>query len=162
GLHPGGSPRAARQHVRDAGAPRLMQYGVLLPQFGPFARGADVADAVSEVAVAADRLGYHVAWTAEHLIYPQVIATPYPYGGTFPFAVTDPILDVWTTLAWVAARTSRIRLGSAVTVLPYHHPIALAKAVATVDVLSGGRALLGAAAGWLREEFEMLGVPFSE
>ncbi|HLK11421.1 MAG TPA: LLM class F420-dependent oxidoreductase [Candidatus Binatia bacterium] len=139
-----------------------MQFAVLLPQFGPFARGADVGERLRAVATAADRLGYDVLWTAEHVIYPPAITTPYPYGARFPFAVDDPFLDVATTLAWVASCTGRVRLGSAVVVLPYHHPITLAKAVATLDVLSRGRVLLGVAGGWLREEFALLGIPFRE
>jgi probable F420-dependent oxidoreductase len=139
-----------------------MQYAALLPQFGPPARGADVAERVARVARAADRLGYDVVWTAEHLVFPREIVTPYPYGGRFPYAVDEPILDVVTTLAYVAALTSRVRLGSAVMVLPYHQPIPLAKALATLDVLSSGRLVVGVASGWLVEEFELLGVPFRE
>jgi probable F420-dependent oxidoreductase len=140
-----------------------MRFGVALPQFGPYARDPAVRDRIRDVAVAADRLGFDVVWTAEHLIFPATLRTPYPYGGgRAPFDVTDPILDVCSTLAYVAAVTSRVRLGTSVIVLPYHHPIALAKALATVDVLSNGRLLLGVAGGWLREEFDLLGVPFDE
>ena len=139
-----------------------MRFGVALPQFGPRARDPAVRERVRDVAVAADRLGYDVVWTAEHLIFPSAIRTAYPYGGRAPFDVTDPVLDVASTLTYVAALTERVRLGSSVVVLPYHHPIALAKALATVDVLSNGRLLLGIAGGWLREEFDLLGVPFRE
>lgn len=139
-----------------------MQFGVVLPSFGPMARGRDVAERLRTVAIAADTLGYEVVWTAEHLIYPRTIRTPYPYGDRFPFDVTDPVLDVPTTLAWVAGQTRHVRLGSAVMVLPYHQPIPLAKALATLDVLSGGRLWLGVATGWLAEEFDLLGVPFAE
>ena len=139
-----------------------MRFGVALPQFGPRARDPAVRERIRDVAVAADRLGYDVAWSAEHLIFPAAIRTPYPYGGRAPFDVTDPVLDVASTLAYVAALTTRVRLGTSVIVLPYHHPIALAKALATVDVLSNGRLLLGVAGGWLREEFELLGVPFGQ
>jgi len=139
-----------------------MQFGVALPQFGPRARTPAVRERIRDVAVAADRLGHDVVWTAEHLIFPPEIQTPYPYGGRAPFDVTDPVLDVASTLAYVAALTTRVRLGTSVVVLPYHHPIALAKALATVDVLSNGRLLLGVAGGWLREEFALLGVPFGE
>ena len=139
-----------------------MQFAVVLPSFGPPARDPAVQSRLRDVAEAADELGYHVVFTAEHLIYPQEIRTPYPYGGRFPYAVTDPVLDVPTTLAWVAAVTRHVRLGASVMVLPYHEPIALAKALATVDVLSGGRLMVGVASGWLREEFDLLGVPFRE
>jgi alkanesulfonate monooxygenase SsuD/methylene tetrahydromethanopterin reductase-like flavin-dependent oxidoreductase (luciferase family) len=139
-----------------------MQFGVALPQFGPHARGPAARDHIGAVARSAERLGYDIVWTAEHLILPPTIETPYPYGGCAPFDVTDPVFDVATTLAYVAAQTTRVRLGSSVIVLPYHHPIGLAKALATVDVLSNGRLLLGVAGGWLREEFELLGVPYHE
>ena len=139
-----------------------MQFGVALPQFGPRARDPAVRERIREVAVAAERLGYDIVWTAEHLILPYTVHTPYPYGDRLPFDVADPILDVASTLAYVAALTSRVRLGTSVVVLPYHHPIALAKALTSVDLLSGGRLLLGVAGGWLREEFDLLGVPFRE
>jgi probable F420-dependent oxidoreductase len=139
-----------------------MQFAVVLPSFGPPARDPAVQSRLREVAVAADELGYHVVFAAEHLIYPQEIRTPYPYGGHFPYAVTDPVLDVPTTLAWVAGMTRHVRLGASVMVLPYHEPIALAKALTTIDVLSGGRLMVGVASGWLREEFDLLGVPFRE
>jgi probable F420-dependent oxidoreductase len=139
-----------------------MRFGVPLPQFGPLAAAPDVAARIAAVATAADRLGYHVLWTAEHLILPWEIRTPYPYGARYPFAVTDPILDVTSTLSWVAALTRHVRLSCSVMVLPYRHPVVLAKELATLDVLSGGRVLVGVASGWLAEEFAMLGVPFRE
>jgi len=139
-----------------------VRFGVTLPQFGPLAAGPDVAGRIARVATAADRLGYHVLWTAEHLIFPRDIRTPYPYGGRFPFPVTDPVLEVVATLAYVAALTRRIQLSSSVMILPYRNPIVLAKELATLDVLSGGRLVVGLASGWLAEEFAMLGVPFAE
>jgi probable F420-dependent oxidoreductase len=139
-----------------------MEFAVVLPSFGPPARDPAVQSHLRDVAEAADELGYHVVFTAEHLVYPQEIRTPYPYGGRFPFAVTDPVLDVPTTLAWVAAVTKHVRLAASVMVLPYHEPITLAKALTTIDVLSGGRLMVGVASGWLREEFDLLGVPFRE
>jgi probable F420-dependent oxidoreductase len=139
-----------------------MQFGVLLPQFGPHAAGADARERIRQVALAADRLGYSVVWTAEHIVFPETIRTPYPYGSRYPFPLTDPIFDVVATLSWVAALTTRVRLGTSVLVLPYRNPIVLAKELATLDVLSAGRLLLGVAGGWLAEEFEMLGIPFRE
>jgi len=139
-----------------------MEFGIVLPTFGPPARDAALASGLREIAEAADDLGYHVVFTAEHLIFPSEIRTPYPYGGRFPYPVDDPVLDPPATLAWVAALTRHVRLGASVMVLPYREPIALAKALATIDVLSGGRLMVGVASGWLREEFDLLGVPFHE
>jgi len=139
-----------------------VRFGTTLPQFGPFAAGADVAERIARVARTADDLGYDVLWTAEHLILPYEIRTPYPYGARFPFPVTDPMLEVVSTLSWVAALTRRVRLSCSVMILPYRHPVVLAKELATLDLLSDGRLLLGVAGGWLAEEFELLGVPFRE
>ena len=139
-----------------------MEFGVVLPTFGPPARDPALAAGLREIAEAADDLGYDLVFTAEHLIFPNEIHTPYPYGGRFPYPVDDPVLDPPATLAWVAALTRHVRLGASVMVLPYREPIALAKALATIDVLSGGRLMVGVASGWLREEFELLGVPFRE
>ena len=139
-----------------------MEFGVVLPSFGPPARDPALVAGLREIAEAADDLGYDLVFTAEHLIFPNEIHTPYPYGGRFPYPVDDPVLDPPATLAWVAALTRHVRLGASVMVLPYREPIALAKALATIDVLSGGRLMVGVASGWLREEFELLGVPFRE
>lgn len=139
-----------------------MQYGVALPHFGPQARDQGAVERIRDVATAADRLGYDVVWASEHMIFPRTLETPYPYGNSFPYDVSDPILDPISILTWVAAATTHVRLGTAVLVLPYHHPVALAKSLASLDVLSNGRLLLGVAGGWLREEFELLGIPFRE
>jgi probable F420-dependent oxidoreductase len=139
-----------------------MQFGVLLPQFGALARGADVTQRIRRVAQTAERLGYDVLWTAEHIVFPNTINTPYPYGDRFPYPITDPILGIVATLSYVAAITTHIKLGSSVLVLPYRNPLVLAKELASLDVLSNGRLLLGVAGGWLKEEFDMLGVPFRE
>jgi probable F420-dependent oxidoreductase len=136
-----------------------MRFGVPLPQFGPAADSPDVRARIARTATLADRLGYDVLWTAEHFVFPAVMRTPYPYGAQFPYPITTPFLDVVTTLAWVAGLTRRIRLSSAVMILPYHQPVVFAKELATLDVLSGGRLIVGVATGWLAEEFAMLGVP---
>lgn len=139
-----------------------MEYGVALPHFGPQARDARAVERIRNVARAADHLGYDIVWASEHMIFPRTVKTPYPYGTSFPYDVDDPVLDPVSTLTWVAGMTKHVRLGTAVLVLPYHHPIALAKSLASLDVLSSGRLLLGVAGGWLREEFELLGIPFRE
>src|SRR5713226_9129615 len=120
-----------------------MRFGVTLPQFGPLASGPGVPDRIARVATAADRLGYDVLWTAEHIVFPYEIRTPYPYGGRFPFPVTDPMLEVVSTLSYAAALTARIRLSCSVMVLPYRNPVVLAKELATLDVPSGGRLMVG-------------------
>ncbi|MBM4415246.1 MAG: LLM class flavin-dependent oxidoreductase [Chloroflexi bacterium] len=96
----------------------------------------------------------------DHLVVPVRYAPgQYPYAGgrEAPIAPTSPFVDPLLTLAYIAATTSRIHLGTSVFTLPLRDPIATARAVLTLDHLSGGRALFGVGAGWLREEFEVAG-----
>jgi probable F420-dependent oxidoreductase len=106
---------------------------------------------ISRIAVAADRLGYHHLTCSEHVAIPRgaVAARGARY--------YDPL----ATLAFVAGQTTRIKLATHVLVLPYHHPVALAKRYGTLDRLSGGRLILGVGVGTLEEEFALLGVPFA-
>lgn len=110
---------------------------------------ASVADLV-QVAREADRLGFHHLTCSEHVAVPVDVAGT--RGGTY----WDPL----ATLGHLAAVTSRIRLATHVVVLGYHHPLQLAKSYGTLDVLSGGRVVLGLGVGSLEEEFALLGAPF--
>jgi probable F420-dependent oxidoreductase len=121
------------------------------------------AQAAATARVAED-IGLESVWAAEHVVIPAVYDTVYPYhpSGKIPDAeVTDwPDPLVW--LAYTAASTTRIKLATGVTVLPLRHPMVMAKQIATLDALSGGRFILGVGVGWLSEEFDALGVPFSD
>jgi probable F420-dependent oxidoreductase len=97
-------------------------------------------------------LGFADAWVSEHIIVPK--GAPYPPSALF----YDPVL----TLTWAAAYTRRIGLGTSVLVLPMRHPLPLAKELATLQNLSGGRLILGAGVGWMAAEFAALGAPFGE
>jgi probable F420-dependent oxidoreductase len=113
------------------------------------------------VAMAAERLGFATIWAPEHVVLLEEYASKYPYSsGQFPGPANLPIADPFTTLAYVAASTSSIRLGTGICLVPEHNPLILAKVAATLDRLSGGRFILGAGVGWLAEEFAALGVPF--
>ncbi|MDP2622485.1 MAG: LLM class F420-dependent oxidoreductase [Actinomycetota bacterium] len=114
---------------------------------------------------AAEAAGYESLWTVEHVVVPKGYESAYPYsrsgrmaGDVEDFAIPDPL--VW--LAFAAAASSTIRLATGVMILPQRNPVVLAKEVATLDVLSGGRMLLGVGAGWLEEEFRAIGVPFAD
>jgi probable F420-dependent oxidoreductase len=114
---------------------------------------------------AAEAAGYESLWTVEHVVVPKGYESAYPYsrsgrmaGGVEDFAIPDPL--VW--LAFAAAASSTIRLATGVMILPQRNPVVLAKEVATLDVLSGGRMMLGVGAGWLEEEFRAIGVPFAD
>ena len=125
-----------------------MKFGVHLPQSGPAAS----AEAVRRVAVHAEALGFSDVWVSDHLALPR--GAPYP--------PSSYILDPIVTLTWAAAATQRIGLGTSVLVLPLRPPVLLAKSLASLDLMSGGRLTVGAAAGWLEAEFDALGVPFRE
>lgn len=113
------------------------------------------------VATAAERLGFATLWAPEHVVLVEEYASKYPYSsGQFPGPPDLPIADPFTTLAYAAACTSTIRLGTGICLVPEHNPLVLAKTAATLDRLSGGRFILGAGVGWLAEEFHALGVPF--
>jgi probable F420-dependent oxidoreductase len=107
--------------------------------------------AFAELARAAERLGYAHLWVSDHVLLPR--ASPVPGGHQ---------LDPLASLGWLAAHTERIGLGTSVLVLPHRGAAATAKALSTIDWLSGGRLVVGVGAGWLREELTALGVPFEE
>jgi probable F420-dependent oxidoreductase len=125
-----------------------MQLGIHLPHIGRKASPENIRRA----AVQAEELGFDDVWVSEHIIVPK--DAPYPPSANF----WDPVL----TLTWAAAATERVRLGTSVLVLPMRHPLPLAKELATLQNLSGGRLILGAGVGWLEAEFDALGVPFKE
>ena len=111
----------------------------------------------------ADDLGFESLLVVEHVVVPAGYASRYPYSDTGRMPLPDDvdIPDPLELLAFLAATTTRIRLGTGILVLPEHHPVQLAKRVATIDRLSGGRVFLGVGVGWLREEVEATGVDFS-
>ena len=137
-----------------------MELGVFLPVSGR-AAGPEV---LREAASSAEAQGFDAAWSAERVVQPGRIDTPYPYaeGDEFIVPPDRPFLDALTCLAFLAGCTARIKLGVSVTVLPYHHPLRLARVAVTLDRLSRSRFLFGVGVGWMREEFDALGVPFAE
>ncbi len=124
--------------------------------------GASVEPDILRVAVTtAERLGFATVWAPEHVVLVEQYASKYPYsGGQFPGPPDIPIGDPFTTLAYAAACTDTIRLGTGICLVPEHNPLVLAKTAATLDRLSGGRFIFGAGIGWLAEEFHALGIPF--
>ena len=117
--------------------------------FSPWEADAGIAE-LAAIAEAADTLGYDFLTCSEHVMVPADIAAQ--RGGTY----WDPL----ATFGYLAARTSRIRLATQVLVLGYHHPLAIAKRYGTLDLVSGGRLVLGLGVGSLEEEFALLGAPF--
>jgi probable F420-dependent oxidoreductase len=140
-----------------------MKYGAFLPHIGPLAHG-NVLEHIRTTAQTAEALGFDSVWVGDHIVTPINNASKYPYttSGAFPLDPKEPILEPLSVLSFAAACTTTIRLGTAVLVLPHRHAVVTAKTVATLDVLSGGRVILGVGVGWMEEEFKVLNAPFSE
>jgi alkanesulfonate monooxygenase SsuD/methylene tetrahydromethanopterin reductase-like flavin-dependent oxidoreductase (luciferase family) len=98
------------------------------------------------VAQAAETAGLESLWTGEHIVLPN------PALPSFPLAPETPMLDTAVALTWVAAHTRRVRIASGIIVLPQRNPVILAKELASIDVVSGGRLIVGVGAGWLEAE----------
>ncbi|MCA1647052.1 MAG: LLM class F420-dependent oxidoreductase [Chloroflexi bacterium] len=136
--------------------PRTWTFGCTLP-------ASSVAldpGALVGLAQAAEELGYASVWLPDHVVIPERITSAYPYSpdGRFPTPALQPYLEPLASLGYVAGATRRIRFGTHVLILPYRHPLLTAKMVATLDNLSGGRFDFGVGVGWMREEFEALGL----
>ncbi len=139
-----------------------MKFGLRYASLGRYANGP----AAVELARAAETAGFDSIWAVEHVVVPHAYQSRYPYSpsgrmgsGLEDFPLPDPL--IW--LAYIASATRRIKLGTAILILPQRNPVVTAKAVATLDHLAGGRrVLLGIGVGWLAEEFAALGVPFDD
>ncbi|MBC6457878.1 TIGR03619 family F420-dependent LLM class oxidoreductase [Actinomadura sp. HBU206391] len=135
-----------------------MRIGVKLPHTGNAAAGPSLAPHARELELA----GFDSLWVSDHVVLPTVIESHYPFAadGKATWPTDTPYLEALVALAAAAAVTERVRLGTAALVLPQRNPVLLAKQVASIDALSGGRVALGIGAGWLREEFNALDTPF--
>jgi probable F420-dependent oxidoreductase len=136
----------------------FVEFGISLPGRGPLAK----PDQVLSIAAKADALGYASIFVTDHVVLPASMArSVYPYSATgqLPGGAAQDYLEPLAMLGSLARVTRRARLGTSVLVIPYRHPLVTAKILATIDQLSGGRLILGAGVGWLREEFEALGAP---
>ena len=138
-----------------------MKFGLRYCNTGPF---VDAGYAV-ELAQAAEEAGFESLWTVEHTILPGDYTSVYPYAASGRVAggdATTPLPDPLIWMSYIAAATKHIKLASGIIILPQHNPVITAKQVATLDHMSGGRIILGIGVGWLKEEFEALGVPFEK
>jgi len=141
-----------------------MKFGIQL------AGGAPIRNrtAIKEVAAAAEELGFDSMLIGDHIVIPKRITATWPYdeyvGGKTPYGAYTEMewLDPFDTMAFLAGVTETVRLGISVLIVPYRHPFDVARRVATVDVLSGGRFVLGVGVGWLEDEFRLLQIPFKE
>jgi len=135
-----------------------MDWGIHLPHLGRQATRRNLIDFAQH----AERLGFHSGWVSDHVAWPSTIHSQYPYtdDGSFAPPVDMPWVDPIGTMFFVAACTETLKLGPTVLILGYRPPVLTAKAIASLDHLSEGRVILGVGVGWMREEFEVLGMPY--
>ncbi|MBT4488218.1 MAG: LLM class F420-dependent oxidoreductase [Rhodospirillaceae bacterium] len=136
-----------------------MKFGLSMPIRGPLANAASIRT----LAERAEALGYEYITVSDHIVVPTEIDSKYPYSetGDFPWSEGGDVecMEQFTLLSWLAGITSRVRLLTSVTVVPHRSPLFMAKSLATLDQLTDGRITFGCGAGWMREEFEALGLP---
>lgn len=132
-----------------------MQYGFYLPTRGPTSKPDDLAALVSR----GEELGFHSVMIADHVVFPTRIESKYPYTVTGAFPGEGDALEQLTLMAFIAAKTEKLRLVTSVMILPHRNPVLAAKVLATIDVLSKGRLTVGVGVGWMAEEFAALDAP---
>jgi alkanesulfonate monooxygenase SsuD/methylene tetrahydromethanopterin reductase-like flavin-dependent oxidoreductase (luciferase family) len=125
-----------------------VRLGVNVPNFGP---GTN-PDVLRRWALTVEGLGFDLLMVSDHIAVTPDVAEQYP----------APFYEPFTTLSWLAGLTRGIRLGTTVLIVPYRHPLLIARMAANLNDLSGGRLVLGVGVGWAREEFGALGVPFRD
>ena len=132
----------------------------MFANIGPYA----TAEGVRALGQAAEDAGIESLWAVEHVVVPRGYESEYPYdpSGRMPGPEDSAIPDPLVWLTYLAAVTSTVKVATGILILPQRNPLVLAKECATLDQLSGGRLVLGVGAGWLREEFDALGIPFAE
>ena len=139
-----------------------MRFGVALPNYGPLA----APETLARLARHAEELGVESIWVSDHLVAPVGVRSIYPYdrrpdAKPGDMGVIERFYEPVVTLAYLAGQTTRVRLGVSAYVVPYRNPVLGAKQLASLDSLSDGRLILAVGTGWLREEFDALGVPFA-
>ena len=129
-----------------------MKFGLYGINVGPCAD----PEVSARVARAAEEAGFDSLWTAEHVVLPDPQVPPSPVGPR------ENLLDPLASLAFLAGQTARVKLATGIVILPQRNPVVLAKELASVDVVSGGRLTFGLGAGYLKPEFEALGAPYAD
>jgi probable F420-dependent oxidoreductase len=125
-----------------------MEFGICIPHYGKPIDVLKILDTVRQ----AEELAFDSVWVTDHILVPQTLEIIY----------RDHMLEPLALLSHVAAITRRVKIGTSVIILPYRNPIVVAKMLATIDQLSAGRLIFGAAVGWMEPEFAALGAPFDE
>lgn len=137
-----------------------MRFGFHAINLGPMA----TPDAVRQIVATAEQHKIDSMWTGDHVINATTITSTYPYSptGTFPLGPEELILEPLTFMGFLVGQTSTLQIGVSVLIVPYRNPVVTAKSLSTLDFLSGGRVIVGVGSGWMKEEFDALGVPFAE
>ncbi|OLT23758.1 hypothetical protein BJF78_31650 [Pseudonocardia sp. CNS-139] len=135
-----------------------MRIGAKLANFGPD------APALAEAAAALEAAGVDSLWLSDRVVTVEPTVSPYPFtaDGSVPWTDGTPFVEAVVGMAVATAHTSRVEVGTGVLVAALRHPVLLAKQLASIDALAGGRVLLGVGPGWMAEEFDLVGVPFAE
>jgi F420-dependent oxidoreductase-like protein len=158
GVHPAGDAEVVPEELvpaadaagRQARQPRALEFGLQISSFaGASGNPQGLAARLEEVASVAEAVGFQSIWLMDHMLQIPQVGRPW-----------EDIPESWTTLAWLAGRTRKVRLGTLVTAVTMRNPAHLAKIVATVDVLSGGRAVCGIGLAWWQHEHDLYGWPF--
>ena len=133
-----------------------LTFGCNMPSRGPMSS----PEALRALAQRAEDLSYDSIWVSDHIILPRQVESFYPYSpdGVAAFVPDEPYYEPLATLNFLAGCTQRVRLGTHVLIIPYRNPVLTAKMLATLDVLSEGRVILGAGVGWMEEEFLAMGL----
>ena len=134
-----------------------MQYGFGVPTRGPLS----TPESLATLAKRGEEMGFDIIGVSDHVVIPRRVDSRYPYSETGEFAGLDPgeCLEQLATMSFLAGQTTKARLLTSVMVLPHRSPVLTAKMLASIDVLSKGRVIVGCGVGWMREEFEALGAP---
>lgn len=137
-----------------------MKFGLWFTNIGPWA----TPEGASQLIRAAESSGFESLWTVDHPVFIGEYDSKYPYSpsGRIMIPLDTPVVESFPFLGWVAGQTSTLKLGTGVLVLPHRNPVITAKLAASLDAISGGRLLLGVGIGWLREEFDAIGVDFDD
>jgi probable F420-dependent oxidoreductase len=135
-----------------------LRIGAKLPVFGPIVDEVPLAEAARR----SEEAGFDSVWVSDHVVMVHRTDSRYPYSddGTITWDATEPRLDAIVAMAIACTATSRVDVGVAILLATLRNPLILAKQIASLDTVSGGRVVVGAGAGWLAEEFDAIGVPF--
>ena len=138
----------------------MVEIGIQLPSAQAGANAKDIV----EVARMAERLDYDSVWMFDHLFTPVGLESKYPYTKSGDYALTadDPFYDPLAVFGVVAGATSRVKMGTGVLIPAYRNPVVLGKVLASIENFAPGRIILGIGAGWMREEFDAVGVPYNK